>query len=175
MQSRSNRLPDLPGRTEARGRRPDPHRAGNGSPSSWGCRPEMRVRGLPHLSWPWPGPLRQPIDPCGHHGELPQGPRCYFPTSRWTGPGGGHHPPPPVSRSRPEAALTLAPLDPHSTWERHCEDAACEGFLWELRYAAPMGLQQLGLPVPPATLTGSQPSSHARRHGLASPVSSAMA
>ena len=56
-----------------------------------------------------------------------------------------------------------------------CEDAAYEGFLWELRYAAPMGLEQLGLPVPPATLTGSQPSSHARRHGLTSPVSSAMA
>ena len=61
---------------------------------------------------------------------------------------------PQFQKSRPAAALTLARLDPQHAGAA-LEDAACEGSFWELRYAALMGLEQLGLPAPPATLADS--------------------
>ncbi|SAY38576.1 HEAT repeat domain-containing protein [Candidatus Synechococcus spongiarum] len=61
---------------------------------------------------------------------------------------------PQFQKSRPAAALTLARLDPRQAAPA-LQDAACEGSFWELRYAALMGLEQLGLPVPPATLADS--------------------
>ena len=61
---------------------------------------------------------------------------------------------PQFQKSRPAAALTLARLDPQHGGAA-LQDAACEGSFWELRYAALMGLEQLGLPVPRATLADS--------------------
>lgn len=58
---------------------------------------------------------------------------------------------PQFQKSRPAAALTLARLDPQQAGTA-LHDAGCEGSLWELRYAALMGLEQLGLPAPPVTL-----------------------
>ncbi|MYG38075.1 MAG: HEAT repeat domain-containing protein [Synechococcus sp. SB0676_bin_10] len=61
---------------------------------------------------------------------------------------------PQFQKSRPAAALTLARLDPQHA-ETVLQDAACEGSFWELRYAALMGLEQLQLPAPSATLADS--------------------
>ena len=59
---------------------------------------------------------------------------------------------PQFQKSRPAAALTLARLDPGHGGAA-LQEAACEGSFWELRYAALMGLEQLGLPVPRSALT----------------------
>ena len=58
---------------------------------------------------------------------------------------------PQFQKSRPAAALTLARLDRRQA-APVLQDAACEGSFWELRYAALMALETLGLPPPPATL-----------------------
>lgn len=61
---------------------------------------------------------------------------------------------PQFQKSRPAAALTMARLAPQHAGVA-LQDAACEGSFWELRYAALMGLEKLGLPAPPATLADS--------------------
>lgn len=58
---------------------------------------------------------------------------------------------PQFQKSRPAAALTLAHLERRQAAPA-LQDAACEGSFWELRYAALMALETLGLPAPPATL-----------------------
>ncbi len=58
---------------------------------------------------------------------------------------------PQFQKSRPAAALTLARLDRRQA-APVLQDVACEGSFWELRYAALMALETLGLPPPPATL-----------------------
>lgn len=60
---------------------------------------------------------------------------------------------PQFQKSRPAAALTLARLDPQNAGAA-LQDAACEGSFWELRYAALMGLEKLGLPAAPTALLG---------------------
>ncbi|KKZ11765.1 MAG: hypothetical protein TQ37_06475 [Candidatus Synechococcus spongiarum 15L] len=61
---------------------------------------------------------------------------------------------PQFQKSRSAAAITLARLDPRNAGAA-LQDAACEGSFWELRYAALMALEQLQLPIPPATLADS--------------------
>lgn len=61
---------------------------------------------------------------------------------------------PQFQKSRPAAALTLARLDPQQGGAA-LQDAACEGSFWELRYAALMALEQLGLPAPLSALADS--------------------
>ena len=61
---------------------------------------------------------------------------------------------PQFQKSRPAAALTLARLDPQQAGAA-LQDAACEGSFWELRYAALMGLEQLGLAAHPSALADS--------------------
>ena len=58
---------------------------------------------------------------------------------------------PQFQKSCPAAALALARLDPRQAAPA-LQDAACEGSFWELRYAALMALETLGLPAPPAPL-----------------------
>ena len=74
---------------------------------------------------------------------------------------------PQFQKSRPAAALTLACLDPRQAAPA-LQEAACEASFWELRYAALMGLEQLGLPVPPATLADSDWLVALRAEGMAS-------
>ncbi len=73
---------------------------------------------------------------------------------------------PQFQKSRPAAALTLARLAPQQAGPA-LQDAACEGSFWELRYAALMGLEQLGLPVPPGSLADADwlVALRARSHG----------
>ena len=73
---------------------------------------------------------------------------------------------PQFQKSRPAAALTLARLAPQQAGPA-LQDAACEGSFWELRYAALMGLEQLGLPVPLGSLADADwlVALRARSHG----------
>ena len=56
---------------------------------------------------------------------------------------------PQFQKSRPAAALALARIDPQGCREA-LREAAREGSFWELRYAALMGLEQIGEPAPAA-------------------------
>ena len=61
---------------------------------------------------------------------------------------------PQFQKSRPAAAIALARLDPRNAGPA-LQAAASKGSFWELRYAALMGLEQLGLSTPPASVADS--------------------